>query len=104
VARCIDGPWTLSTNNDLRYPDTDGAQLTLSTKLVNRYMDRVVAAVSDDEVVNATFLRVLNMVDPPQALFHPRVALRALRPARRRSDERPAFLGRPRAWDDALTG
>jgi 2-polyprenyl-6-methoxyphenol hydroxylase-like FAD-dependent oxidoreductase len=104
VARCIDGPWTLSTSNDLRYPDTEGAELTLSTRLVNRYMDRVVAAVSDDEVVNAAFLRVLNMVDPPQALFHPRVAVRALRPARPTSDERPAYLGRPLAWDEALTG
>ncbi len=60
--------------------------------------------MSDDEVVNAAFLRVLNMIDPPQALFHPRVALRALRPARRTSDERPAFLGQPRAWGEALTG
>ena len=104
VARCLDGPWTLSTNNDLRYPDAEGAQLTFSTRLVTRYLDRVVAAVSDDEVVNAAFLRVLNMIDPPQALFHPRVALRALRPARRTSDERPAFLGQPRAWGEALTG
>ena len=77
---------------------------TLSTRLVNRYMDRVVATVSDDEVVNAAFLRVLNMVDPPQALFHPRVAVRALRRARPTSDERPAYLGQPRAWGEALTG
>ena len=104
VARCINGPWTLSRSNDLRYPGTEGAELTLPTRIVNGYLDRVVAAVSDDEVVNAAFLRVLNMIDPPQALFHPRVALRALRPARRTSDERPAFLGRPRAWDEALTG
>ncbi len=90
VARCVEGPWTLSTSSDLRFPETEGGRLTVPTRIINSYMDRVIAALSDDPVVNAAFLRVLNMVDPPQALFHPRVARRALAPARRAPGPRPA--------------
>ncbi|MET0524735.1 MAG: FAD-dependent monooxygenase [Nocardioides sp.] len=90
VARCTDGPWTLATSNDLRFPGTDGGRLTVATRVINRYLDRVIGAVSDDATVNAAFLRVLNMIDPPQALFHPRVAMRALAPVRRSRDARPA--------------
>ena len=89
VARCTDGPWTLSTSNDLRFPETEGGRLTVATRIINRYMDRVIGAVSDDPTVNAAFLRVLNMIDPPQALFHPRVAVRALSPVRRSPGGRP---------------
>lgn len=89
LARCTEGPWTLATSNDLRFPGTEGGRLTLATRVVNRYMDRVLGAVPDDPTVNAAFLRVLNMVDPPQALFHPRVAVRALAPVRRAPGGRP---------------
>ena len=89
VARCTDGPWTLATSNDLRFPGTEGERLTVATRVINRYMDRVIGVVSDDATVNAAFLRVLNMIDPPQALFHPKVAVRALAPVRRAAQARP---------------
>ena len=95
VARCLEGPWTLSTSNDLRFPEAEGGRLTLPTRIINTYMDRVIGAVADDPVVNAAFLRVLNMVDPPQALFHPRVAVRAFAPARRQPSRRPATAAVP---------
>lgn len=40
--------------------------------------DRVLAAATVDQAVNAAFLRVLNLIDHPQALFRPRVMARAL--------------------------
>jgi flavin-dependent dehydrogenase len=81
VARCADGAWTLSTGSDLRYLGTEGAQLTTGTRLLHRYLDRVLAAASVDPAVNAAFLRVLNLLDQPQALFRPRVMAKALSPA-----------------------
>jgi 2-polyprenyl-6-methoxyphenol hydroxylase-like FAD-dependent oxidoreductase len=95
VARCTEGPWTLATSNDLRFPGTEGERLTAATRVVNRYMDRVIRVVSDDPTVNAAFLRVLNMIDPPQALFHPRVAVRALAPVRRAPHGRPTAVPVP---------
>lgn len=74
----------LSTGSDLRYPTTIGASQTRMDKLVNKYLDRVLAAVSDDPIVSAAFLRVLNMVDEPQALFSPRLMPRMLLGRRRR--------------------
>ena len=44
VARCTDGPWTLATSNDLRFPGTDGGRLTVATRVINRYLDRVTGA------------------------------------------------------------
>lgn len=82
IASRVKGPWMLATGSDLRYPATVGAVQTPVDRVVNRYLDRVIAAVADDEVVNAAFLRVLNLVDEPTALFSPRVAVRALRPRR----------------------
>lgn len=82
IASRVKGPWMLATGSDLRYQGTVGAVQTPVDRLVNRYLDRVIAAVADDEVVNAAFLRVLNLIDEPTALFSPRVAVRALLPRR----------------------
>jgi 2-polyprenyl-6-methoxyphenol hydroxylase-like FAD-dependent oxidoreductase len=83
IAARAKGPWMLSTGSDLRYPTTVGATQTRMDKLVNNYLDRVLARVSDDPVVSAAFLRVLNMIDEPQALFSPRLMPRVLRGRRR---------------------
>ncbi|WP_432947573.1 FAD-dependent oxidoreductase [Kribbella sp. CA-253562] len=82
IAARAKGPWMLSTGSDLRYPTTVGASQTPIDRLVNRYLDRAMSAVSDDATVNAAFLRVLNMIDDPQALFAPRLMPRVLRPRR----------------------
>lgn len=82
IAARAKGPWTLSTGSDLRYPTTVGANQTRIDRLVNKYLDRVLAAASDDPTVNAAFLRVLNLIDEPQALFSPRLMPRVLRSPR----------------------
>lgn len=79
IAKPANGPWLLSTGNDLRYPSTTGGSQNPVDRLVNRYLDRVIAAVADDELVNARFVRVVNLLDEPPALFSPRVAARVLR-------------------------
>ena len=83
IAARVKGPWMLSTGSDLRYPTTVGASQTRMDRLVNKYLDRVLATVADDPVVSAAFLRVLNMIDEPQALFSPRLMPRVLRGPRR---------------------
>jgi 2-polyprenyl-6-methoxyphenol hydroxylase-like FAD-dependent oxidoreductase len=82
VARRADDAWMLATGEDLRYPTTQGAKVTAATRLTHRYMDRVLRTAAVDPFVNAAFLRVLNMIDPPQALFRPGVMARSLAPSR----------------------
>ncbi|MEV4261482.1 FAD-dependent monooxygenase [Kribbella sp. NPDC049584] len=88
IAERAKGPWMLSTGSDLRYPTTVGATTTRVDRLVNKYLDRVLTAAADDAAVNAAFLRVLNLIDEPQALFSPRLMPRVLR--RRRLGPAPA--------------
>jgi ubiquinone/menaquinone biosynthesis C-methylase UbiE/2-polyprenyl-6-methoxyphenol hydroxylase-like FAD-dependent oxidoreductase len=78
VASCTAGAWLVATGSDLRYPVTAGAQATFATRLLHRHLDRVFAAATADPSVNAAFLRVLNMVDTPQALFRPGTMARAV--------------------------
>jgi 2-polyprenyl-6-methoxyphenol hydroxylase-like FAD-dependent oxidoreductase len=80
MASVAEGAWMVSTGEDLRYPSAEGARVTAKTRITHRYMDRVLAAVAVDPVVNTAFLRVLNMIDPPQALFRPRTMTRVLVP------------------------
>ncbi len=89
IASRVKGPWMIATGNDLRSPSTVGAAQTPIDRLVNKYLDRVLAAVADDPVVNAAFLRVLNMIDEPTALFKPRLAARVLRPRRFEDSAQP---------------
>ncbi|WP_202866318.1 FAD-dependent oxidoreductase [Kribbella turkmenica] len=83
IATRARGPWMLATGSDLRYPNTVGATQTRMDRVVNTYLDRVLARASDDPVVSAAFLRVLNMIDDPQALFSPRLMPRVLLGRRR---------------------
>jgi hypothetical protein len=92
IASRVKGPWMLSTGSDLRYPTTVGATQTRMDKLVNRYLDRVLAAVPVDAAVSAAFLRVLNLIDEPQALFSPRLMPRVLRPRRHSAPVENGFV------------
>ena len=85
VARCTTGAWMVATGSDLRYPVTAGAQTTFATTLLHRHLDLVFTGATCDPSVNAAFLRVLNMIDGPHALFRPDTVLRALLRSRRRA-------------------
>ena len=85
VAKCTAGAWLVATGSDLRYPITVGAEATFATRLLQRHLDRVFKAATGDPSVNAAFLRVLNMVDAPQAMFRPGTVARALLSPRRRA-------------------
>jgi len=64
-----------------------GAQIVerpgLSTRLAQRYFDRLLEVATVDEHVSTAFLRVLHLLDPPGVLFRPGVLTRALLGARR---------------------
>jgi hypothetical protein len=55
-------------------------------------VDRVLAAVPVDAAVSAAFLRVLNLIDEPQALFSPSLMPRVLRPRRHSAPVENGFV------------
>src|SRR5579884_583202 len=90
IARDIKTPWLLSTGEDLRYPGAEGKR-SLSIRLLNRYMRRVIELSASDPSVTATLLQVRNLLKPLSALFQPRIILAVLR------QELAAFRQQPTA-------
>jgi 2-polyprenyl-6-methoxyphenol hydroxylase-like FAD-dependent oxidoreductase len=79
LARSNATPWLMATGEDLRYPTTEGARPGPPTRLFHRYLDRLVAASTDNRWVSRVFLRVLHLLAPPTALFRPSVLIPSLR-------------------------
>jgi 2-polyprenyl-6-methoxyphenol hydroxylase-like FAD-dependent oxidoreductase len=76
VARSAAGAWLVATGEDLRYRETEAARTRLSTRLINAYVDRVVAAANVDRHVCAKLLDVLALSSAPASLFSPGVLAR----------------------------
>jgi 2-polyprenyl-6-methoxyphenol hydroxylase-like FAD-dependent oxidoreductase len=73
------GAWLMATGEDLRYPSTVGGKRDLPTKLIHRYLDRVIRVATEDRDVNTAFTNVIQLVSPPTSLFKPRVLFPALK-------------------------
>lgn len=79
AASAVGAAWDIVSGADLSIPDVPGDR-PLSLRLTNRYVARLQAVAVADPVVAHAYLRVVNLLDPPQALLRPAVALRVLRP------------------------
>jgi 2-polyprenyl-6-methoxyphenol hydroxylase-like FAD-dependent oxidoreductase len=73
----VDTAWTIATGEDFRFPQVEGARPP-GTSLVNRYLERVHAAASDDPEICRRFFDVLSLLAPPTSLMSPPVAWRVL--------------------------
>jgi flavin-dependent dehydrogenase len=80
AARAGAGAWLIATGEDFRYAETEGAPIRLSTRVINRYVARVVAAADVDRRVCAQLLDVLALRSAPPSLFLPPVLLRVMIP------------------------
>jgi 2-polyprenyl-6-methoxyphenol hydroxylase-like FAD-dependent oxidoreductase len=89
VARVVDTPWEMAVGGDLAFPKVEGRR-TLKFKFVNAYLPRLQAAAVQDASLATAFVRVAGLVDRPEALLRPGVALRVLRRTRRRPPARTA--------------
>ena len=63
-------------------------------RMQHRYLDRVMAAATADEPTLAAMMDALFLVAPPESLFRPTVAWRALRRGRPGPDVEPLELTR----------
>ncbi len=78
IARANAGAWLIATGEDLRYSETEGGRRDLPTRLTHRYLDRVFRATTDGRRAHFAFVNVLQLLDPPTALFKPTVLVLAL--------------------------
>ena len=82
LARVTDAPWELTLGADLAVPGVAGRR-TPGRRLAGAYVTRLQAAAAHDPALARAFVRVTGLVDPPEALLRPAIALRVLRPGRR---------------------
>ena len=83
AATLLDVPWDIAVGADLRFPEVQGRR-GAKVRLVNAYLARLHPAAHHDPVVGRAFLRVVNLLDRPERLLAPAVALRVLAGGRRR--------------------
>jgi 2-polyprenyl-6-methoxyphenol hydroxylase-like FAD-dependent oxidoreductase len=78
AARVVDRAWDISVSADLRFPGVEGRR-TPKVRAVNAYLERLHVAGEHDPAIGRAFLRVVNLIDRPERLLAPGVALRVLR-------------------------
>ncbi|MFN8441003.1 MAG: FAD-dependent monooxygenase [Caldilineaceae bacterium] len=78
AAKVVDIPWQLAVGEDFRYAETEGKK-PAGVDLVNRYVNQVHRASHHDEVVYTAFLKVMNLMEAPTSLFHPKILWRVVR-------------------------
>lgn len=77
IAKVLDVPWLLATNEDFRFPETQG-QRPRWTGLLHWYTRRLFGLAASNPGTTLRSYEVLNMVKPPTALFGPRLLLAVL--------------------------
>jgi 2-polyprenyl-6-methoxyphenol hydroxylase-like FAD-dependent oxidoreductase len=75
TAKPIDMAWQLTVGADLALPQVQGPR-PLPVRVINAYVNRVLAAAERDPTVAEQFLRVASLQDPATRLFRPSTALR----------------------------
>ena len=73
----VEHAWKLATGADLAIPAVE-ARAALSERIVNRYIERLLAVASHDASVAGAFVQVTGMLAPPTRLLRPSIAVRVL--------------------------
>ncbi|MEU9375932.1 hypothetical protein AB0D94_19390 [Streptomyces sp. NPDC048255] len=75
--------WQIATSEDMRYPGTEGPPPDRATRILQRYMSRVMVGANTDPAVSGRFFGVLSLAAPPSALLTPATVIRVLSKWRR---------------------
>ena len=73
----IDTPWEIAVGNDLRHPQVGSARPP-KVRFINWYIGKLHVAARRDSVLANAFLKVANLVAPPQMLLHPVMVARVI--------------------------
>jgi 2-polyprenyl-6-methoxyphenol hydroxylase-like FAD-dependent oxidoreductase len=78
ISRVVDAPWAMAVGGDLAFPGVQGHR-TVMIRLVNGYLARLHAAAAHDASLATAFIGVAGLVERPESLLRPSIALRVLR-------------------------
>jgi 2-polyprenyl-6-methoxyphenol hydroxylase-like FAD-dependent oxidoreductase len=78
ASQIIDTPWEISAGGDLAWPGVEGRRTT-KIQVGNAYLGRLQHAALKDPKVTEGFMRVVGLLDPPDALMRPKMMFRVLR-------------------------
>lgn len=82
AARVVDAPWQIAVGGDLALTMVPGPR-PLPVRLVNAYLGRLQRVAVHDPVLAGAFMKVVQMLAPPESLMAPRLMWRVWRGARR---------------------
>lgn len=77
AAKPVGVAWQLAVGGDLALPEVAGPR-PLPVRVINSYVDRVLAAAETDVVLAERFFRVSWLIDPPTRLLRPSTMVRVL--------------------------
>ncbi len=78
AAKPIGVAWRFAISDDLSLPEVEGRR-SLSARLGNSYVERLLTVCESDNDVAEQLIRVTGLIDPPTRLFRPKVMYRAAR-------------------------
>ena len=79
VVNAYRAAWTISTNEDLRWPATEGCKAGFALRAMHRFSNLVGIAATHDQRVAYTYIKVLHMTATPAALLTPWMFARILK-------------------------
>lgn len=71
-------PWTISTNEDLRWPGTEGAGAGIVLRAMHGFTNMLGIAACIDKHVTFTYIKILHMTETPLALLNPLLMARMI--------------------------
>lgn len=78
AAKIVEGAWSLAVREDFRFPGVTGPKPP-ATDLINRYVTRFHQSTFHDQETSYAFFQVMNLIQAPTLLFHPRIVWRVIR-------------------------
>jgi 2-polyprenyl-6-methoxyphenol hydroxylase-like FAD-dependent oxidoreductase len=78
IAREVAPVWAIATGEDVKVPGVEGGQPRRSDRLIQAYMERVVALTTEDAFARNIFTQVTNLERPATLLFHPRLVAKVI--------------------------
>ncbi|WP_164017634.1 NAD(P)/FAD-dependent oxidoreductase [Pyxidicoccus trucidator] len=77
AGRLLKSPWAMSTTEDLRLPELDETR-PLGSSFLYWYGERFQRLTATDDEAVRTFMEVMHMLKPPEAIFSPRLFWKTL--------------------------
>ncbi len=80
LAKELVAPWQTATNEDMRWPETEGKQeLDAASKFIGRYFNMVLKTMPHSVKVTNTFYQVQHMIAEPTILMRPDILFTVLK-------------------------